>query len=164
MIGFDAAAIVDRLEATLDGVVEDFRPNDVAIAFNGGVGGSEFENLFREKGGVDAAVNDSGTEVAGDFPDGVTAEGVPGVYADADDVTFINGGRVELFEGLIADDGVAEDRGGGGGEHVEPAGGNHRGTEGHIAGIDQVDAGSGRDSAGHRGGGGLDLGEVQGLS
>jgi hypothetical protein len=84
---------------------------------------------------VDAAVDDPGSAFAGDAADFVTAEGVAGMDADADDVAGLDGFGGDLFEGLVDEDGISCGRRCGCGENEEPTGGDYGGPKGVIAGI-----------------------------
>ena len=60
--------------------------------------------------------------------------------ADADNVTRVEGGGVELFQSFVANDGVAKCLGGSGGKDVEPSGSNDGGAKRHITGVDEMNA------------------------
>ena len=104
----DASAFVDlfRFRAGED-VGDGFAPGDVAVAFDHGVSVASFEGFFGKERGVDAAVDDPGTALAGDATDLVAAEGVAGVNADADDVAGLDGFGDDLLDGFVDEDGVA---------------------------------------------------------
>jgi hypothetical protein len=70
---------------------------------------------------VDAAVDDPCAAGARHAADGVSAQGVAGVDADADDVAGMDALGDDLFERLIDEDGVACGCGCGGGKDEEPA-------------------------------------------
>ncbi len=65
---------------------------------------------------------------AGFASDLVSAQGVAGVDADADDVAGLDGRGIERIERLVAEDGIAAVKRRGGGEDVEPP----RGDDGHA--------------------------------
>jgi hypothetical protein len=137
----DASAFVDLLRGSAgEDVGDGFTPGDVAVAFDYGVGVSAFEGFFGEEGGVDAAVDDPGSALAGDAADFVAAEGVAGVDADADDVAGLDGFGDDLFDGFVDEDGVACGGGCGGGEDEEPTGGDDGGAKGVVAGIYKMNA------------------------
>ncbi len=87
---------------------------------------------------MDAAVDDPGAARAGDAADLVSAQGIAGMDADADDVAGLDGLGVDLFERFIDEDGIACGGGRGGGEHEEPARRDDSGTKGIVAGIDEM--------------------------
>jgi hypothetical protein len=87
--------------------VHGFAPGDVAVSSDNGVSLAAFEGFFREEGGVDAAVDDPGSALAGDAAYFVAAEGVTGVHADADDVAGLDGCGEDLLEGLVDEDGIS---------------------------------------------------------
>ncbi len=91
-------------EAVGDGL----RPGDVAVAFDDGVGLAALEGFFGKERGVDAAVDDPGSALAGHAADLVAAQGVAGVDADADDVAGLDGVGDDLLERLVDEDGVAQ--------------------------------------------------------
>jgi hypothetical protein len=97
-------------------------------------------SLVRIERSVDAAEHDPGASLARDTPHFVPPACVAGVDADADHVAGADRGRVQRFERLIDNAGIAPACSGGGGEHVQPAGRNHRDAERDMAGVDEVDA------------------------
>ena len=56
-----------------DAIVKDFGPDDVAIAFDDGVGASKFDRFVRVESSVDAAINDPSTTFARNFADFIAA-------------------------------------------------------------------------------------------
>ena len=78
-----------------------------------------------EERGMDAAINDGCTAVARHAANGVSAEGVAGMDADADDVPGMNALRDDLLQRLIDEDGDAGYAGGCGGEDEQPSRGDY---------------------------------------
>jgi hypothetical protein len=103
----DAAACVDFFGRAGEAAGDRFAPGDVAVSGDYGVGVAALEGFFGEEGGVDAAVDDPGSALAGDAAYFVAAEGVAGVDADADDVAGLDGFGDDLFEGLVDEDGIS---------------------------------------------------------
>jgi hypothetical protein len=87
--------------------VHGFAPGYVAVAGDYGVSLPAFEGFFWKESGVDAAVDDPGSALAGDAAYFVAAEGVTGVDADADDVAGLDGCGEDLLEGLVDEDGIS---------------------------------------------------------
>ncbi len=131
----DASAIVDAGGAGGDAVCEDLRPDHIAIAFDDRVGAAVFECFFGIERGVDAPIDDPGAAFAEPAAEGVAAEGVAGVDADAGDVAGLNTAGIDLFERFIPDEWIAEGAGRGGGQDIEPARGDDGSPEGHVAGV-----------------------------
>ena len=88
---------------------------------------------------MDAAVDDPGSALASDAPDFVSAKGVAGMDADADDVAGLDGFGGDLFEGFVDEDGISCGRRCGCGENEEPTRGNYGGPKRVIAGIYEMD-------------------------
>ena len=136
----DASTVVDVFGSSVHAVVDGFSPGDVSVSGDDGVGLAEVEALFGEERGVDAAVDDPGSALAGHASDRVAAEGVAGVDADTDDVAGSDAFRDDLLEGFVDQDGVASDGGGGRGEDKKPAGGDHSRTKRIIAWVHKMNA------------------------
>ncbi len=88
---------------------------------------------------MNAAEHDAGSALPRRAAEGVAAQRIPGVDADADHVTGLDAVEIEKLEGFIADDRVAEGRGRGGREHEEPTGSDHSRPEGCVARVDEMD-------------------------
>ena len=137
----DASAVVDFLEGCSgENVGDDLAPGDIAIAFDDGVGVAALEGFFGEEGGVDAAVDDRCAAFVGEAAYFVAAESVAGVDADAYDVAGLDGGGVDLLDGLVDEDGVAGGAWRGGGKDEEPARGDDSRAKCIVTGIDKVNA------------------------
>ncbi len=86
VLRLDAPAVVHRLKAAGDAVVEGLRPRQVAVAFHHRVGAADLERFVGKERRVDAAVDHrraGGARQAADF---IAAQGVAGMDPDADDV------------------------------------------------------------------------------
>ena len=105
---FDAAAFVDFFGLAGEAIGDDLAPGKIAVALDDGVGFAAFERFFGKQGGVNAAVDDPGAAAARHAADGISAQGIAGVHADADDVAGLNGFGHNLLERLIDEDGVAD--------------------------------------------------------
>ena len=136
----DAAAFVDPLGLAGEAIGDDLGPGQIAVAFDDGVGFAALEGFVGKERGVNSAIDDPGAAGAGHAADGVAAQGIAGVDADADDVAGLNGLGHNLLERFIDENGIADRSGRGGGEHEEPAGRDDRGAKGIVAGIDQMNA------------------------
>ena len=88
---------------------------------------------------MDTAVDDPGTTGPGTLSELVADQGVPGVDADTDDVTWLELRIVERRDHLVTQDGVAPFVGRGGSQHIEPARSDHGHPEGKVARVDNVD-------------------------
>ena len=84
-----------------------YAPGDIAVAFDYSVSVAALKGFFGVEGGVDAAVDDPGSALAGDAADFVAAQGVAGVDADADNVAGLDGFGGDLFERLVDEDGIS---------------------------------------------------------
>jgi hypothetical protein len=135
----DASAFVDFFRSAGEAIGDYFGPGHVAIAFDDGVGFSGGKGFFGKEGGVNAAVDDPCSAGAGHAADGVSAESVAGVDADADDVSGVDALGSDLLEGFIDEDWVACAARGGGSEDEEPSRGDYGRAKGIVAGVDQVD-------------------------
>ena len=67
-------------------IVQDDFPGDVAVAFDDRVGAALLVRLLREERRVNAAEHNRRAGFASGAADGVSAEGIAAVNADADDV------------------------------------------------------------------------------
>ena len=105
---FNAAAFVDFFGRAGDASGDDFGPGKIAVAFDDGVGLAALERFFRKQRGVNAAIDDPCAAGASHAADRVSAQGVAGVDADADDVAGMNGLGDDLLEGFIDEDGIAD--------------------------------------------------------
>ena len=112
MIGVDFSAVVHLREIAVEAAFDGLAPREVAVALDDGMAAAEVQRFLRVQRGVDAAVHDERAAVSRDAADLVSAQGVAGVDADADDVARRNRGRVELLEGLVGDERIAVFRGG----------------------------------------------------
>ena len=120
--------------------MDDFAPGDVAVAFDYGMGCPAFEGFLGEEGGMDAAVDDPGSALSSDAAYFVAAKSVAGVDADADEVAGLDGFGEDLLDGFIDEDGVAGCGWGSGGEDEKPTWSDDGGTEGVVAGVDEMNA------------------------
>ena len=89
---------------------------------------------------MDASVDDVGTLRAGQLAYVVAAARVGCVDADADDVTRLEGGRIETLEGFVGKNGIAPGCRRRGRQHVQPARGNERDAEGDVTRVDDMDS------------------------
>src|SRR3954454_5897404 len=87
---------------------------------------------------MDASVDDPCAFFAGDFSDLVSAQRIGSVNADADDVSAVDGGGVQLFEGLVHDNGISEFGRSCASQYEEPAWGDDSGSKGKITRIYEV--------------------------
>jgi hypothetical protein len=71
------------------------------------VAAAEPERFIGIERGVNAAIDDEGTPVAGDLADLVSAERIACVDADADDIAGRDARRVELLQRLVGDARIA---------------------------------------------------------
>jgi hypothetical protein len=125
LTAFDAAAFVDAPGLAGEEVVDAAAPGDVAVALDDGMALADLEGFLGEERGVNASVDDGCSALAGHAADGVSAQGVAGVDADAYDVSGVDALRDDLLEGLIDEDGVAGGAGRCGGEDEQPSRGNY---------------------------------------
>ena len=72
--------------------------------------------------------------------DGVAAQSIAGMHADADNVAGLDGGGHNLLDRFIDENGISHGCGCGGGKHEEPARRDDCGAKGIVAGIDEMDA------------------------
>ena len=89
---------------------------------------------------MDAAKDHERAAGTGEFADRVAAQGVAGVNADADNVSRLDRGRIERFEGFVAKNGIAELWGSGGSQDKQPTGSDDGGSKCSIARIDEMNA------------------------
>jgi hypothetical protein len=89
---------------------------------------------------VNSAIDDPGAAGTRHAADGVTAQSIAGVHADADDVAGLDRLGHNLLEGFIDENGISDCGGCGGGEDEEPARRDDRGAKGIVAGIDEMNA------------------------
>jgi hypothetical protein len=104
------------------------------------VGFAALERFVRKQRGVNAAIDDPGAAGARHAADRVSAQGIAGVDADADDVAGLNGLGHNLLERLIDEDGISDGTRCGGCKHEEPTRRDDRGAKGIVAGIDEMNA------------------------
>jgi hypothetical protein len=72
------------------------------------MGLAAFERFIWKEGGVNAAIDHPRATAAGHTADRVSAQGVAGVHADADDVAGLNRLGHDLLERLIDEDGISD--------------------------------------------------------
>ena len=107
LVACNAAAFVDPARACRPGNRRRLCPDEVAIAFDDGVRLPALESFFREKRGVNAAVDHPGAACARHAADLVAAQCIAGVHADADNVAGLDGLGVDLLQGFVDQNGVA---------------------------------------------------------
>ena len=86
---------------------------------------------------MNAAINHPGAALPRQAADLVAAQGVPGVNADADKVSALDGRGNQRFERLVDDDRIAKRERRGCSQDIKPARRDDRGTKRMIAGIDE---------------------------
>jgi hypothetical protein len=129
----DSAAFVDLFGAAGHASSYRLAPGDVAVALDDGVRLAAFQSLFREKGGVNAAVDDPCSTGSRQAAHLVAAKGVAGMNTDADDVPGLNAFGVDLLERFVDEDGGAGRFGCCRRKYEEPAGCDDCRTEGIVA-------------------------------
>jgi hypothetical protein len=95
-------------------------------------------SFLRVKGGVDSSENHVGATFPRQFPDFISPQGIGGVDADANYISWLDSLFLNLVERLIDKDGISEARWSGTGKNVLPSWCDYCCSEGHSAGIDQV--------------------------
>ena len=105
--------------------------------------------LGKERG-VDAAIDDAGSALAGKLPYLVAAQRVAGVDPDTDYIACLDRLRIQLLQSFVNDVRIAEVTGCGGCQHVEPARGYHTDSKGRITRIDEMDLQQGSRDYGSR--------------
>ena len=103
MRGVDFSAFMDDVDLTVEAPSDRLAPRDVAVTLDDGVAPAEAKRLVRIERGVDAAVDDECTPVAGDLADLVSPQSVARVDADADDIARCDARRIELLQRLVSD-------------------------------------------------------------
>ena len=134
-----AASLIQRLGRARGAVREHPGPDTVGVTRDHGMGAAMLPRLVREQGGMDAAEHDPSTALACRLTQLVTTVGVFSVDANADDVAGRELGRVERFESLVGQDGVAPGVRHGARQDEHPARRDDGHAERQIAGIDDVD-------------------------
>ncbi len=114
---FDAAAFVDFFGLAGETIGDNLAPGKIAVAFDDGVGFAAFESLFRKQRGVNSAIDHPGAAAASHAADRVSAQGIAGVDADANDVAGLNRLGHNLFERFIDENGISDGQRRGGCKH-----------------------------------------------
>ena len=138
LVRIDASGLVHELQGSLRRVVEDDRPDLVAVALDDRVRAAEALGFFGIERRVDAAVDDGralGSRLGADF---VSAEGVAGVDAETHHVAGLHGLEVERFERLISNARIAVPGGSGPGQDEQPSGCDDAYSKGKMTRVDQV--------------------------
>ena len=120
-------------------MLEDQRPDHVAVAANDGVRAAELVRLVGVQGGVDATEHDLRPSRARRRPDLVAAKRVAGVNPDADDVAGLDLLEIQRLQGLIDDLWLAILRRCRPGQHEEPARCDDPDAEGQMARVHEMD-------------------------
>src|SRR5439155_21311048 len=140
LIACDAAPFVDRPRLSSQALLDDARPDDVAVAAHDRVRLTVSRGFVRKQRGMNAAEDDPGTALAHLASDLVTAERVAGMNADADDVARANRVEIDRIERFVDDDRIAPAAAGRRREDVEPARRNHGDAERFHTRIDEMNA------------------------
>src|SRR5205823_687967 len=107
LIASDAAPFVDRPRLSSQALLDDARPDDVAVAAHDRVRLTVSRGFVRKQRGMNAAEDDPGAALAHLASDLVTAERVAGMNADADDVARANRVEIDRIERFVDDDRIA---------------------------------------------------------
>ncbi len=102
-VGIDPAGLVDPLQRTARRIVEHERPDDVAVPFDDGVCAAQIERLVGVQRGVDAAEDHDRPSGSREGANLVSAKGIAGVNADADDIAGSNRVDRKGLEGFVGD-------------------------------------------------------------
>ena len=89
-IGIDTSTLIDRLQRSVHRVIENERPDHVAVATNDRMRASELPRLVRIQRGVDPSEHDGCTSRSRLRADLVATQGVAGMDPDADDVSRLH--------------------------------------------------------------------------
>jgi len=135
LVAFDAAAFVDAGGIAGEAVGYDATPGDVAIAFDDGVGFAFFEGLLGKEGGVNSAVYDPGAARSRYSSNFVSAQGVAGMDADADDVSGMDAFGNNRLKGFVDEDRISCRFRSSCCEYKQPSRCNYSGTKGIVTGI-----------------------------
>ena len=139
-LGIDTSALICLLQRSVCRVIEDQRPDEIAVAANDGVRPPEFMGLVWIQRRVDAAEHDGRASGARSVPDLVAAKCVAGVDADPDDVTGLHAVDIERLQGLVDDlwpaiRGRCRPR-----QHEQPARRDDADAERQMAGVHKIDS------------------------
>ena len=119
-------------------VIQHGFPDHVAVAFDDDVGAAPFVRLLGKERGVNAAEDDERAGRTGRAADGISAQRIAGVNADADDIAGPDGRRVERLERFVGDLRRAESFRRRVRKHVEPPRRHEADAERMVAGIDEM--------------------------
>lgn len=102
------------------------------------MGAAQFDGFLGVEAGVNAAEHHVGSARTGYLPEFVSPQSIGGVNANTDHVARLNALGIDGSQRFIDQNRVAVGAGSCAGEHVEPSRSNDSGSEGHMAGIDQM--------------------------
>src|SRR5918995_1951092 len=107
VLGVDFSAFVNLIDLAVEAALDRLAPRDIAVSLDDGMAAAEIPCLFGIERRVNAPIHDHRTAFPRNAANFVPTQGVACVDADADDVTGVDRGWVELFEGLVSDERVA---------------------------------------------------------
>ena len=129
---------VDALGRARDAVLDDLRPDAVAIARHYGMRAAAFQGLLRIQRCVDAAEHHVRSPFTRRSTDLVAAQRIARVNSDSDNVTVADPIRVERLQRLVGYDRIAPLPGRRLGQHVQPARRDDGHAEGDVTRVDQM--------------------------
>jgi hypothetical protein len=138
LISAHAAPFVDALGGAKSEILKGLCPREIAISANHSVRSAVLEGLFGVQGGMDPAEYHAGAALSRHATNGVAAQSIAGMNADADDVAWFDAGGVPMFEGFIANYGVAKGGWRSRRQNVKPAGSDNGSSKGRVARVDQM--------------------------
>jgi hypothetical protein len=96
------------LRSTLAAVRQRSRPDKVAVSLHHGVRAANFQSFFRIECGVNSAEDDKGSALSRQFANLISAQGIPRVDSNANDIAGLDAEGIKRSEGLINEDWIAE--------------------------------------------------------
>ena len=87
---------------------------------------------------MDAAENYEGTPITRDLANFISAQGILGMNANANNIARLNTIWIHMLECFVDEDGISEEGWRGRGDHIHPTRRNDRSAERRVARIDEV--------------------------
>src|SRR5215472_568292 len=136
--GFDLTAAVERLRSPGATIPQHLCPDNVSIAFHDGMGAAKFPRFFGKKSGVNSAENHISATLSRQLSNFVSAQRVRRMNANADGISRLNARRINLKQGFIYKNGIAESSWRSTGKHVLPPRSDDCSPKRHSAWVNQV--------------------------
>ena len=135
LIAPNTATLINTFRLAVCTVLDNARPNQIAVAANNRVSAANFMSFIRKKRGVNPSKNDPRTASARFSPNFVASKRVAGVQPNTNDIASLNGCRVNRLKRLIDDQRVSPHPRSSCGKNIQPPGSDNSHTKRHMAGI-----------------------------